>query len=54
MTDPADSWDPVHPDTLGGAELDAVLSMFRDVDWADRVAVERRVADLRALDSDSG
>jgi len=45
-----DTWDPVHPDTVNGPDLDLVLVLFRDIDWRDQVVVERRVADLRALD----
>jgi len=45
-------WQLVHPDTLVGPELDAVVAMFRDVDWQDQSAVEQRVAALRALACD--
>lgn len=44
-----EDWNPVHPDTLVGAELDELVAMFRDVDWTNRDAVQRRVEELRAL-----
>jgi len=48
-----DTWDPIHPDTLNGPDLDLVLALFRDIDWRDQAVVERRVADLRTLDDAS-
>lgn len=42
-----DEWNPVHPDTLVGPELDELVAMFGDVDWRDQSAVEARVAELQ-------
>lgn len=42
-------WNPVHPDTLTGPELDAVVAMFGDIDWHDQTAVEQRAAALTEL-----
>lgn len=48
MTD----WNPVHPDTLVGPELDDLVAMFGDIDWASQQAVEQRTAELQALADD--
>ncbi len=44
-----EEWNPVHPDTLAGPELDEVVAMFGDIDWASQSAVEQRARNLAEL-----